>query len=250
MTLGIGYSGLSGWTPALLGADLTLWLDASEASSITLNGSTVAQWNDKSGNNRHATQPTAASQPTYTPSGLNGKPIITFPGDGNRGFVLASGVPIPRDMTSVSQGLGYLYSANTASERIAYFGLGPNLFWSTATGSPANLPIPGRDNTSTFIEQYTAQNNNWEVLLNGSVAASGTISVSWTNNNELTQIGLKWGASTSIPSWTGIIAEIVWTNAVMSLADRQKLEGYLAWKWGLEADLPVAHPFKTIPPYA
>lgn len=62
------------WTPALLGASLALWLDADDASTITLNGSNVSQWDDKSGNNRHASQATAANQPAYLTTGFNGKP--------------------------------------------------------------------------------------------------------------------------------------------------------------------------------
>lgn len=222
--------GAAAWTPAEL-EGLALWLDADDSSTITLNGSTISQWDDKSGNDRHATQATASDQPTYTESGLNGKPVITFPGGGD-GFVLASGVPIPRDAVSVSQGFGYLYSANTTTERLMYASPGTNLYWSSANASPANLPIPGRDGTSTFIEQYTAEGLTWEVILNGVSAESGSLGGAWTNNNEMTQIGLQWGSATGIPSWTGTLAEIVWTNAVMSLDDRQKLEGYLAWKWG------------------
>jgi hypothetical protein len=32
--------------------------------------------------------------------------------------------------------------------------------------------------------------------------------------------------------------------------NRQKLEGYLAWKWGMVPNLPVDHPYKTSPPMA
>ena len=34
----------------------------------------------------------------------------------------------------------------------------------------------------------------------------------------------------------------------MSEADRHKIEGYLAHKWGLEANLSAGHPYKTAPP--
>lgn len=51
------------WTPAQIST--ALWLDAADASTITLNGTTVSQWNDKSGNGRNAVQVTAASQPVY-----------------------------------------------------------------------------------------------------------------------------------------------------------------------------------------
>jgi hypothetical protein len=51
------------------------------ASNVVRNGAAIAQWNDQSGNNRHATQAAYASQPmldaTATPSGL---PAVTFDG--------------------------------------------------------------------------------------------------------------------------------------------------------------------------
>ncbi len=41
-----------------------LWLDAADASTIEENGGKVSQWDDKSGNNNHATQSNVANQPT------------------------------------------------------------------------------------------------------------------------------------------------------------------------------------------
>jgi hypothetical protein len=46
----------------------------------------------------------------------------------------------------------------------------------------------------------------------------------------------------------GFISEMVVTNGVLSTTDRQRLEGYLAHKWGLQANLPAGHPFKNTPP--
>jgi hypothetical protein len=46
----------------------------------------------------------------------------------------------------------------------------------------------------------------------------------------------------------GFVGEVVYTNTALSTADRERLEGYLAWKWGLVANLPAAHPFKNRPP--
>jgi hypothetical protein len=48
--------------PAALRSALSMWLDANDVSTITLkDGSTVSQWNDKSGNARHAYQAKAAA---------------------------------------------------------------------------------------------------------------------------------------------------------------------------------------------
>lgn len=56
----------AGFSPQTI-SGLALWLDASDASSITLDGSSnVSQWNDKSGNGRHVTQSTALNRPGFT----------------------------------------------------------------------------------------------------------------------------------------------------------------------------------------
>lgn len=60
-------------------AGLAMWFDAADASSVTLNSGNVSQWNDKSGNGRHATQGTALNQPTYTQAIQNGRAGIIFP---------------------------------------------------------------------------------------------------------------------------------------------------------------------------
>lgn len=60
-----------------------LWLDGADSSSlftdagvtpVKVNGDLVYQWNDKSGNSRHATQTTSGNRPTWVPpaSGING----------------------------------------------------------------------------------------------------------------------------------------------------------------------------------
>lgn len=58
-----------------------LWVDAKDSSTITLDGSTVEQWDDKSGNNNHAIQLTPSAQPTPQDTAFNGKPTLRFAGD-------------------------------------------------------------------------------------------------------------------------------------------------------------------------
>jgi hypothetical protein len=64
-----------------------------------------------------------------------------------------------------------------------------------------------------------------------------------------------WGTSNAIGrvfsgdySHRGLISEIIITPSTISSADRERVEGYLAHKWGLTADLPSGHPYKTSPP--
>jgi len=44
------------------------------------------------------------------------------------------------------------------------------------------------------------------------------------------------------------IAEVILYNSVLTTLQVQQIEGYLAWKWGLQANLPVGHPYKNAPP--
>jgi len=54
------------------------WFDASDTSSITSSGGNVSQWNDKSGNARHATQATGANQPVTASATMNGLNVLQF----------------------------------------------------------------------------------------------------------------------------------------------------------------------------
>jgi hypothetical protein len=47
----------------------------------------------------------------------------------------------------------------------------------------------------------------------------------------------------------GSINEVIFYSATLTQAQRQQVEGYLAWKWGLVGNLPSEHPFKRNPPF-
>jgi len=42
--------------------------------------------------------------------------------------------------------------------------------------------------------------------------------------------------------------EVLIYNSYLSTNQRQQIEGYLAWKWGLQANLPANHPYFFAPP--
>ena len=46
----------------------------------------------------------------------------------------------------------------------------------------------------------------------------------------------------------GTLQEICIYNTTLTTLQRQQVEGYLAWKWGLQANLPGNHPYKLFPP--
>ena len=49
--------------------------------------------------------------------------------------------------------------------------------------------------------------------------------------------------------WKGNVAEVLTYSRALTIYERQTVEGYLAWKWGLSSNLPSNHPYKTRAPY-
>ena len=64
-----------------------------------------------------------------------------------------------------------------------------------------------------------------------------------------------WPGKISLGAWQNLgetskaeVAELVVFNEVLSTSDRQKIESYLAHKWGLSSLMPNSHPFKPASP--
>jgi prepilin-type N-terminal cleavage/methylation domain-containing protein len=222
------------WTPAQLGSSLALWLDAADSSTIMLNGSTVSQWNDKSGNARHVLQATAANQPSYVANSLNSKPGIDW------GSVLND-----KQLSNSS----ISYTMNRAYG-VAYWD-GPSMFpnynallaFGGAGGGNSIQANPGGVNlfggTTLFLNGSTSSTNSaLPTIAEPFVFASGQ-DTTGTRNTFI--IG---GDGNTDRGWIGLIYEVILSVLPLSLDDRQKLEGYLAWKWGLTDKLPTNHPYK------
>ena len=248
---------LTPWTPSQI--TTALWLDAAEAGTITLNGSTVSQWNDKSGNGRNVSQATASAQPTYNATGLNGKPSLSF--DGTSDFMLGvsniglSGNPLFSVagvfVTQLPSDDVFLSFGSTAAASSYHF-MGANSGNNVWTGF-ANASQLGTATLSSPSSAYvfTAVRNavntaNWTVTQNGNV-----LTVTQGDSTAITLVDgpiniARFVNGGNIASMTA--AEIVLVPTTLSTDNRQKLEGYLAWKWGLQANLPAGHPYKDAPP--
>ena len=214
------------WTPADLGADLALWLDADDASTITLNGSTVSQWDDKSGNGRNVSQATASDQPTYSATGIMGKSTLDW------------GINGAKSLTSAISGY--------APQR--YFGVGEwdgtdpfNFFCGLVVHGPlAGLSVVDRIMTTNSGQAWFG---NLQYHLNGGAASSTalpTISSPFVFattfgpqvGRTILHIGNDADLGSQSRQWRGKISEIIAINFVPTTQERQLIEGYLAWKWG------------------
>jgi hypothetical protein len=250
------------WTPIELGAALSLWLDADDASTITLNGSTVSQWSDKRNNGISLSQSTAANQPAYGTRTLNGKNVVEFSGVQmlwSTAFV-ASGNP------DVLMAMVVQYDTSTgADDRSLQLSSGPGTSYAIAGGSDGyssrfnnGNEVYGTTSLATPLIQIGTRPSGGDYA-SSQMFINGTESARTGGSNDASVPNIGTGASVgagaissgplgSIGSpMDGYIAEAMIVSDV-TLATRQKLEGYLAWKWSLVANLPSDHPYKNAPP--
>lgn len=276
--LAAGGSGGVKWTPAQITTQI--WLDADDASTITLTGGFISQWNDKSGNNRHATQSTAASRPTLTSGDLNGRNVVTFDGvddwltagtAANWSFLNASNATAEvvavwkPGVVSNPNAIYCLYNTNNGT----VFNIGTYIAFDDRASVPrndaavfvcragathvvsavSNILLP---NTTSILDGRinlgsSPASNRFSQYINGAFFAG--------NNTEAGAIAtgtpanaLHIGRFTSTLGYlNGHIAELIITSSLFDTSTRQKVEGYLAYKWGIA--LPAGHPYTSKPPF-
>ena len=220
-----------------------LWLDAADASTVTTVSSAVSQWNDKSGNARHATQATAVNRPSYSNS------TILF--DGVNDFLTLANSYGNTSQTALS-----FFAVCAATGQATILGTADVTNWWLRAVIQVRLVAGGAANNAA---NWNITNSSFNVV---SAVHSGTTFSTWANGTATTGTTLAssavnyggaqylargdGGAGTSV--WNTSINEIVIVSSAMTTADRQLMEGYLARKWGLTANLPAGHPYKTVGP--
>ena len=240
------------WTPAEIST--ALWLDATDATKIALSGSDVTQWTDKSGNSRNATPYTVS--PTYNTTGLNGRGTIDFNGSTQALQVadfyqsdwyimaLAKTNNASINQTIVSKFDGFtdreLLFRLTSSNELS------GLINPVGNSGAANSVVltSATAGTSFGVFGFYKSGTTCELGINGTIE-SGTFNTStvydgaqpFTIGRELLGNYLN-----------GSIQQLVVTQGAPTADTMRKLEGWAAWSSGLEALLPVTHPYKTSPP--
>ena len=249
----------SGWDPSYLSdqTNLLLWLDGSDESTLSIGATdNVYQWNDKSNYGNHVTQSSNTLQPTYNSRTLNELNVLDFNSD-----VLDAGININRSvMAKCTVFIVYATDNTSHASNTAIWGQdngGWDRFvvlthsagsarWAVSNGS-TGVSISDIDNTdplvlSTHFDQGVASGSF--AYVNGALSATFTEG-SGTGNSEF---GIGSISTVGTTPLDGYIAEFLLISNTISESERQKVEGYLAWKWGLEADLVAGHPYEDYSP--
>jgi hypothetical protein len=236
------------WTPAQI--TTALWLDAADVSTITLNSSTVSQWNDKSGNSRNFSQATAGNQPVYSTNALNGKNVVNFVSSDS---LTRAAIPF-NDLGNNSLyvvgnrtganvfNVAVIISRAATRTRNMLFGNGSS-YWGVYEGNPATGFVGATYKICEIIADQ-ASNSYLHYQDGTSQGSAGNVNSGTVFGDNNCYLGNDQYGSSLI----GNIAEVIFCDEKNTDSDRQKIEGYLAHKWGLTSSLPNDHPYKSSPP--
>ncbi|XLQ20559.1 MAG: DUF2341 domain-containing protein [Candidatus Moraniibacteriota bacterium] len=214
-----------------------LWLDAADTSTITTTGTSVTNWDDKSGNANHVDQSNAGSQPTLTTDG--GNQVIEFNGsymeDGSGlwvsgttytdtyTFVAFKNLVLPED--------GTLF--NETIQAGQYEGRAPNVtnveFQANTNGGGALSGAYGGDTTTYHVLRFEAHDGGDRII-----ARDGTTIVSDTNGDSFRGRGRTFNVGSQAGGGrpqSMSLGEMLVFDGNLTTIEVAEIENYLVEKW-------------------
>jgi Concanavalin A-like lectin/glucanases superfamily len=236
---------------------LTLWFDAADSNTMTIAGGLVTGWLSKGSSAVSTSVVTGGSYtaPSYTT--YNGRPALGF--NGTTTYVQTGNVTLTASGTSwIASAVNLtpitgttpidasLVIATRVPEKSIRFNCNVN-----ATCYSINSNV---GNTTTVLRQDTNNNVNGirgfiDTAGYFTAFGNGTQTISnITTVNYLRPTGVPFFMGAWLPGFlNGFIQEILVYDAILTLAQYQQIEGYLAQKWGFVGSLAAGHPSLTLP---
>ena len=195
--------------------DLALWIDATDldgdgsTDSVT-NGTAVSSWTDKSLGGETVTQSNADLKPTRQANSFGSKPAVRFDGTG--------------DLLAVS---------TIRAESGAY-----------SVYASVRRPSQMGDTSGHLVSE-----SSWNLIPSSSDTAFPAIIVKKSGiAGSLTNIKLGKSAVSTINDFGGDLGELLIFTRQLSSSEEEKVEGYLAHRWGATSSLDSNHPYKSVAP--
>jgi hypothetical protein len=249
------------WSPLRISGS-QIWMDGSDPAgtgAAPANGAIVSSWVDKSGNGNSGTAvgtgaAYSSSQKALLFGSLTASPTggqTSFP-SGNYYTTSYTAAPTFETCFVVFNmpviGYGFIITSNSCGGRslatpvfsgsIASFAGGVVCYTWGVTG------LASITASTTYIGELISSSGNQTATVNGGTFA-GPVSQSYSSGTTTVIGGYGVG---NFAYYNGYVYEILFYNSILTTSQRQQVEGYLAWKWGVNTSLPGGHPYINFPP--
>lgn len=235
-----------GFDPKKL-SGLLLWLDASDASTITTDTG-VSEWRDKSGLGQKMEQSSGSNQPAYLTDGIGGKPALGFTASSShfmRGTFshALSGITslvVARVNTGVAVS-ARIFSLAVSGASADFSGTGhlcPSMRF--VTSQAVGCQHDGgtrvsRDITydTPFIQCSSQDGTRLSNRVNNGAEATHTPASAWSPTMANMMLSTQTSSGSPGGFLTGRIAEVIVYNREVSADERSTLHQYLGQKYGI-----------------
>jgi hypothetical protein len=240
---------ISDFDPRLIGGCI-VWADSSQLSGTT--GATVSSWPNLAIGSTY----TISSTGTYNKGGRNGRNTV---------LLVA---------TSASAGQNWQLSSSPTPSRYSLFWSGRQTGTNSINGRVLQSPVNnqlfgywGGLKRTLYVTNSAATAGDpsilsgplsdtvWDVFSHTRIAG-GQVTFNWYGSSvytagtsstvNLAGLGINFGGECSSCE----IGEIILYSNVLNSYQVQAVEGYLAWKWGVQTSFPTTHSFYYRQPYA
>ena len=228
--------------PMLL-SNTTLWLDGADSTSnsMTFSGANITVWKDKSSNGKDFTANGTGATLNTNPQGLlfttnlyNSTHNASITSNETMFLVFYSTKTTTPSFPIGSSGSG---GREIGFRVVGSFGVVNNgVQWGAQASATSN---------KLYIASSIISNNgsNTAFTINGGPLSTSNISA--FSGTRTTDLGRE---SATLFQYEGTICEVIAYSRVLSSNERRRVEGWLAWKWGLRTDLSTSHPFYSFRP--
>ena len=233
--------------------DLNLWFKSDAGVTNSGDATDATAWTDQINGTvlDHNTSPAiGGTYPTYNADTYNGYPTLTFDNDTDRLGVDSTSLFPSNDFYIASV---YSRSGITGSEALVSYG-GANEFIKFFGSSGMTLYVGGGTHGSTFsfndglphMTVVTRTGSSIAQRFDGDEVATSSSSSSMSSGLCLVlaeEQDSNCGTFSTAQAWEGDYSELIIYDAYPSATDRQKIESYLAYKYGITLDQSTAQDY-------
>jgi hypothetical protein len=246
--------------PTTGGISGSRWYDCGDSSTVIEGLGGVEDIINKAGNSEDLNQPTTTDRPTSGGATINGLPTVTFDAaNGEFMQVLDAGLSATQTCFMVGKAIPpfgsngaafYSYQDKNGAAEDFSFDAGSTTDFNgriNVSGVGSNVSLTGGPfhDLAIFNTNFRSGSAIYNAFVNGfQRAVDTTYTTDLDGTNQDLKVFVNRGGSAFL---AGVMCEFVRYSSYTE-GIRTRVEGYLAWKWGLVQQLPSDHPYKLRPP--